>query len=89
MGEGSDDASDVARVLAGDAEAFAGIVRRWQRRLVNLAWRFCRDRGAAEDMAQEAFVRAFRSHIPTRINGVERDPSTAVGCLQSSQEGLS
>jgi RNA polymerase sigma-70 factor, ECF subfamily len=61
MGEGSDDASDVARVLAGDSDAFEAIVRRWQRRLVTLAWRFCRDRATAEDMAQEAFVKAFRS----------------------------
>ncbi len=55
------DAADAERVLAGDAAAFAGIVRRWQGRLVSLAWRFCRDRARAEDMAQEAFVRAFRS----------------------------
>lgn len=61
MSEGSEDASDVARVLAGDSDAFEGIVRRWQRPLVNLAWRFCRDRAASEDMAQEAFVKAFRS----------------------------
>jgi len=61
MGEGDDDESDVARVLAGDVEAFAGIVRRWQRRLLGLAWRFCRDRARAEDMAQEAFLKAFRS----------------------------
>jgi RNA polymerase sigma-70 factor (ECF subfamily) len=27
---------------------------------VNLAYRFCRDRGVAEEMAQEAFLRAFR-----------------------------
>jgi RNA polymerase sigma-70 factor (ECF subfamily) len=55
------DVADVARVLAGDTDAFAGIVSRWQGRLLNLAWRFCRDRATAEDMAQEAFVRAFRS----------------------------
>jgi RNA polymerase sigma-70 factor, ECF subfamily len=61
MGEGSDDDSDVARVLAGDSDAFEGIVRRWQGRLVTLAWRFCRDRATAEDMAQEAFLKAFRS----------------------------
>src|SRR5258708_181376 len=61
MSEGSDDASDVARVLAGDSDGFEGIVRRWQRPLVNLAWRFCRDRATSEDMAQEAFVKAFRS----------------------------
>jgi RNA polymerase sigma-70 factor (ECF subfamily) len=54
------DAADVARVLAGDAAAFAGIVSRWQGPLVNMAWRYCRDRGHAEEMAQEAFVRTWR-----------------------------
>jgi RNA polymerase sigma-70 factor (ECF subfamily) len=54
------DAADVARVLAGDVGAFDGIVRRWQGPLVNMAWRYCRDRGRAEEMAQEAFVRAWR-----------------------------
>ncbi len=57
----SEDQADVARVLAGDVSAFEGIVRRWQGPLVNLAYRFCRDRGRAEEMAQEAFVRAFRA----------------------------
>jgi RNA polymerase sigma-70 factor (ECF subfamily) len=56
-----EDAADAARVLAGDPAAFAGIVNRWQGRLINLAWRFCHDRTLAEDMAQEAFVRAFRA----------------------------
>lgn len=55
------DKSDVARVLSGDTEAFAGIVERWQRPLYQLAWRFCRDRERAEDMTQEAFLRALRS----------------------------
>jgi len=61
MGEPNEDDADLARVLAGDPEAFEGIVRRWQGRLIGLAWRFCRDRAAAEDMAQEAFLKAFRS----------------------------
>jgi RNA polymerase sigma-70 factor (ECF subfamily) len=56
-----DDATDVRRVLAGDTDAFHGIVQRWQGPLVNLAYRFCRDRGHAEDMAQEAFLKAYRS----------------------------
>jgi RNA polymerase sigma-70 factor (ECF subfamily) len=54
------DLAAVERVLAGDVEAFAGIVRRWQGPLVNMAWRYCRDRGRAEQMAQDAFVRAWR-----------------------------
>jgi RNA polymerase sigma-70 factor, ECF subfamily len=61
MGKEDQDAADAARVVAGDLDAFEGIVRRWQGRLVNLAWRFSRDRAIAEDMAQEAFVRAFRA----------------------------
>jgi RNA polymerase sigma-70 factor, ECF subfamily len=56
-----EDAADARRVLAGDPAAFTGIVRRWQGRLITLAWRFSRDRSAAEDMAQEAFVKAFRA----------------------------
>lgn len=56
----SADLNDVERVLAGDARAFEGIVRRWQGPLVNMAWRYCRDRSRAEEMAQEAFLRAWR-----------------------------
>ena len=57
----SDDQADVQKVLAGDIAAFENIVRRWQGPLVNLAYRFCRDRGRAEEMAQEAFLRAYRA----------------------------
>lgn len=55
-----EDETNVARVLAGDVAAFEPIVRRWQAPLINMAYRFCHDRGRAEDMAQEAFLRAFR-----------------------------
>ncbi len=54
------DRADVHRVLAGDVDAFSGIVDRWQRPLVNLAYRFCRNRAQAEEMAQEAFLRVFQ-----------------------------
>lgn len=54
------DRADVARVQAGDVEAFGAIVRRWQTPLINLAYRFCGDRSRAEEMAQEAFLRAYR-----------------------------
>jgi RNA polymerase sigma-70 factor (ECF subfamily) len=58
--EQSADLQDVDRVLGGDGSAFEGIVRRWQGPLVNMAWRYCRDRARAEEMAQDAFVRAWR-----------------------------
>ena len=56
-----EDLADVERVLAGDVRAFEGIVRRWQAPLINMAWRYCRDRHRAEELAQEAFVRAWRN----------------------------
>jgi RNA polymerase sigma-70 factor, ECF subfamily len=57
----SEDQADVEKVLRGDISAFEGIVRRWQGPLVNLAYRFCGNRGRAEEMAQEAFLRAYRA----------------------------
>lgn len=55
-----EDEADVEKVLAGEVSAFESIVRRWQGPLVNLAYRFCRDRSRAEEMAQDAFLRAYR-----------------------------
>lgn len=57
----ADDLSDVEKVLGGDVGAFEGIVRRWQGPLINMAYRFCNDRWRAEEMAQEAFLRVYRS----------------------------
>lgn len=63
------DLTDVELVLTGDAGAFEGIVRRWQGPLVNMAWRYCRDRERAEELAQEAFVRAWRGLAQWRREG--------------------
>ena len=64
-----EDRADVARVLEGNPLAFEGIVRRWQGPIVNLAFRFCNDRGRAEEMAQEVFVRAWRGLATWRKEG--------------------
>ena len=55
------DRAAVGRVIAGDIAAFEEIVRRWQGPLINMAWRYTRDRGRAEELAQEAFLRAWRN----------------------------
>lgn len=65
----TEDLADVERVLAGNAQAFEGIVRRWQGPLVNMAWRYCRDRGRAEELAQEAFIKAWRGLASWRREG--------------------
>jgi RNA polymerase sigma-70 factor (ECF subfamily) len=61
VNKAQEDEAAVDRVLQGDLSAYEEIVRRWQSPLINLAFRFFGERGRAEDLAQEAFLRAFRS----------------------------
>jgi RNA polymerase sigma-70 factor (ECF subfamily) len=59
-GEPSDE--DLARrAQAGDADAFAVLVVRYQRAVLNLAYRMLGDAQEAEDVAQDVFVRAYQS----------------------------
>lgn len=61
--DGGLDVSDLELVeltKQGDSEAFSELVRRHQQMTYNLAYRFMRDAALAEDMAQEAFLKAYR-----------------------------
>ncbi len=51
----------VARVQAGEKQAFDVLVLRYQQRLVKLITRYVRDPQEALDVAQEAFIRAYRA----------------------------
>ena len=55
----SDDAL-LAGLASGDSEAATAFVARFQRRVYGLAFTMMGDSRAAEDVAQEAFVRAWR-----------------------------
>ena len=57
---GSSDEALLAGLAAGDRDASAAFVRRFQRRVYGLARTIVGDPGAAEDVAQEAFLRAWR-----------------------------
>jgi RNA polymerase sigma factor (sigma-70 family) len=57
----SSDDTLLAGMAAGDADAAAAFVRRFQRPVYGLAVTMLQDRGAAEDLAQEVFVRAWRN----------------------------
>ena len=57
----SEDAAAVEEVLAGRVDAFEGIVRRWQRPILNLAGRWLGSREAAEDLAQDIFLAVYRA----------------------------
>src|SRR4029450_9382357 len=54
----SDDALP-AGLGSGDPDAAADFLRRFQRRVFGLTFSILRDRGAAEEAAQESFVRAW------------------------------
>jgi len=56
-----EDAALMVRTRQGDKEAFALLVERYRVRAVSFAYRLLGDRHTAEDMAQEAFVRAYSS----------------------------
>jgi RNA polymerase sigma factor (sigma-70 family) len=54
------DESLLAGLGSGDPDAAADFVRRFQRRVFGLTLSILRDRAAAEEAAQESFVRAWR-----------------------------
>jgi RNA polymerase sigma-70 factor (ECF subfamily) len=61
---GSDDAQLVAKSLKQDHEAFGQLIDRHAPTIVNLAYRMVGNRAEAEDLAQEAFLTAFKA-LPT------------------------
>jgi len=50
-----------ALAAAGNEGAFAELLSRYERPIFSLVYRMVRDRALAEDLAQEAFIRAFNA----------------------------
>lgn len=55
------DAALVKRVQQGDKQAFNLLVLKYQTKIVNLVMRYVRDPDEANDVAQEAFLKAYRA----------------------------
>jgi len=55
------DAVLLEAVGRGEREAFESLIRQYQGRVVNFIARYLGDRYAAEDLAQEAFLRVYRA----------------------------
>src|SRR4030067_1576588 len=51
----------VERAQRGDKHAFELLVSKYQRKLSRLLSRFVKDQAEVEDVAQEAFVKAYRA----------------------------
>jgi len=55
------DSELVARCLDGDNEAFSELVARYKRLIYSVACKFSKDSEEIDDMAQEAFIKIYRS----------------------------
>lgn len=60
MAEPGDEQRWIRESLAGDEDAYAGLVARYQHMVHALTYRMTGSMHDAEDLAQEAFIRAFR-----------------------------
>lgn len=61
MSEREIDQQLVERAQAGDKHAFELLVEKYQRKVARLLSRFIRDHAEIEDVAQEAFIKAYRA----------------------------
>jgi RNA polymerase sigma-70 factor, ECF subfamily len=57
----SADIQDINRVLQGDEQAYANIVRRHETGIARQMWRFTRNHATLEELVHEVFVEAFVS----------------------------
>lgn len=51
----------VNQVLAGDRDAFTSLLQRHQRRILNFMYRMVNERGFAEDLTQEVFLKVYEA----------------------------
>jgi len=56
-----DEARLIREIRAGQTELFEHFVRRYQKKITRVAYRFLRDAGEADCAAQESFLRAYQS----------------------------
>ncbi|HQR02630.1 MAG: RNA polymerase sigma factor RpoE [Proteobacteria bacterium] len=61
MGDREADQLLVERVQAGDKQAYGLLVNKYQRKLLRLVSRLVRDSAEAEDVVQDAFIKAYRA----------------------------
>ena len=61
MGEQNTDQALVERVQGGDKKAFDLLVLKYQQRIMKVLSRYVRDHSEVQDLAQEAFIKAYRA----------------------------
>lgn len=61
MSTGQNDKEIISRILHGEPQCFAELVNRYQNYVFTLTIRFTKNREDAEEVAQDVFIKAFRS----------------------------
>jgi RNA polymerase sigma-70 factor, ECF subfamily len=72
------DRDDISASVAGDEQAYARLVQRYEGRVASWMWRFTRDRAVLAELTQEVFVEAYfsldgfkgRSAFPTWLQTI-------------------
>src|SRR5579883_1488946 len=62
----TDDAAVMMRVSAGDDAAFDGLVEKYRRPMMSFMYRMVHNQAVAEELAQEVFLRVYRSRTSYR-----------------------
>ena len=57
----ADEISIIKQVLGGDADAFEHIVKKYEKKVYNLALRYLKNRDDALDLSQEVFIRVYNN----------------------------
>ena len=83
----------VERVQRGDKRAFDLLVMKYQHKILGLIVRFVHDSHEAQDVAQEAFIKAYRALANFRgdsafIHGCTASPSTRRRIIWWRAEGV-
>ena len=71
----NDDAKWVERILAGDADAFTTLVKKYEKQIHAFVWRRVKDYHVAEEITQDTFLRAYEKL------GTLKDPNRFSGWL--------
>ena len=71
----NDDAKCVERILAGDADAFTVLMKKYEKQVHAFVWRRIKDYHVAEEITQDTFLRAYEKL------GTLRDPNRFSGWL--------
>jgi len=66
--EGLTDADVMLRVKAGDDSAFDYLVQKYRRPMISFMYRMARNPSVAEDLAQEVFLRVYRSRESYQVS---------------------